>query len=180
MPSQGSTTSTPKPRYLLILPHKAANTQKHAREATGCTEFMKGLHADCVVDDTPALIARLPLSLPARHYTTGEILREVRDRESRELLELVLGSGLIEVRDPPRKLVLQALSHLPRRLAEKLSGPDASLLALALSLRDECGSVAVATDDYALQEAAARLGFVPIGIRYRGARSLRRRWGGRP
>ena len=141
---------------------------------------MSGMRADCVVDDTPALIARLPMSLPARHYTTREVLGEVRDRESRGLLELVLGSGLIEVRDPPRELVLQALSQLPRRLADKLSGPDATLLALALSLRDECDSVAVATDDYALQEAAARLGFVPIGIRYRGARSLRHGRGGRP
>ena len=134
----------------------------------------------CIVDDMPALLARLPMSLPARHYTTSFIIYEVKDLESREAMNLVLGAGLIEVRDPPEDLIDETLRRLPPGLAKRLSRSDASILALALILAGECGDIAVATDDYSLQEAETRLGFKVIRIRYRGARSLRRGRGGRP
>ena len=123
------------------------------------------MNYDCIVDDVPAIMARLPQTVRARHYTTSLVAGEVRDRESSQGLEFMLEAGLLEVRDP-------RVSHprIPWRLEARLSQADKSLLALAAELARECGSVAIATDDYALQEAAVRLGFGVLKVRYRGAR----------
>jgi len=123
------------------------------------------MNYDCIVDDVPAIMARLPQTVRARHYTTSLVAGEVRDRESSQGLEFMVEAGLLEVRDP-------RVNHprIPRRLEARLSQADKSLLALAAELAQECGSVAIATDDYALQEAAVRLGLGVLKVRYRGAR----------
>lgn len=124
----------------------------------------------CVVNDVAAIMARLPLSMPARHYTTPQVEIEVIDRESREGLLFMLDSGRLVIREPGRVEV-----KLPDRLLSRLSPADISLLRLALTLMEECGRVYLATDDYALQEAAVRLGIEALPVRYRGARVARRR-----
>lgn len=123
----------------------------------------------CIVDDVVAIIARLPMTMPGRHYTTSIVEGEVIDRESREGLQFMIGSGLITVVEAPG-----AELSISRRLLSKLSKADVSLLALALKLREECEEVHIATDDYALQEAAVKLGFKIIPVRYRGARIVRK------
>ncbi len=122
----------------------------------------------CIVHDVAALIARLPLVIRARHYTTPLVAEEVRDAESRQGLEFMVETGVLEIAEPGGPP-----PSLPKRLADKLSGPDKSLLALAYKLRGECSEVALATDDYALQEAAARLGIKVVRVRYPGSRALR-------
>lgn len=120
---------------------------------------------ECVADDVAGIIARLPMTMPGRHYTTRRVVGEVIDRESRESLEFMIEAGLIEVVDQePLQL------NLPASLKSKLSATDVSLLVLALSLKSSCGGVYVATDDYALQEAALLLGLKPLPVRYKGAR----------
>ena len=123
------------------------------------------MNYDCIVDDVPAIMARLPQTVRARHYTTSLVAGEVRDRESSQGLEFMLEAGLLEVRDPQA-----SYPRIPWRLEARLSQADKSLLALAAELARECGSVAIATDDYALQEAAVRLGLGVLKVRYRGAR----------
>ncbi len=126
----------------------------------------------CIVDDVAAILAGLPMSLRARHLIPESVAAEVIDRESRERLEFMLESGLARlVEDPP---VERVASMLPGRLASKLSRADLTVLAVALEARGECGSVAVATDDYALQEAAATLGFGVVRVRYPGSRVVRK------
>jgi len=102
---------------------------------------------------------------------------EVRDSESRRVLEMMVATGKLEVVEVSPGEARRVLRRLPARLARKLSLPDASLLHLALSL-EGCGRVVVATDDYALQEAASLLGLGVVRVRYRGSRRLRGSGGG--
>lgn len=123
----------------------------------------------CMVDDVAAIIARLPMTMPGRHYTTSTVESEIIDRESREGLEFMIDSDLITIVEAPKVEL-----NISKRLLSKLSKADVSLLALALKLREECEEVHIATDDYALQEAAVKLGVKIIPVRYRGARIVRK------
>ncbi|NOZ31211.1 MAG: hypothetical protein GXO68_04600 [Crenarchaeota archaeon] len=123
----------------------------------------------CIIDDVVAIIARLPMTMPGRHYTTSIVEGEVIDRESKEGLQFMVDSGLITIVEAP-----EVELSIPKRLLSKLSKADVSLLALAVKLREECEEVHIATDDYALQEAAVKLGVKIIPVRYRGARIVRK------
>lgn len=123
------------------------------------------LGVECIADDVAGILARLPMTMPGRHYTTRRVAGEIIDRESREALDFMLEAGLLEVVDQePHQL------NVPGSLKSRLSASDVSLLSLALRLKSTCGTVYVATDDYALQEAAALLGLKPLPVRYKGAR----------
>ena len=128
--------------------------------------------------DTTAFLARFPLMVPrARLYTTSLVLGEVRDRESREGLELALGLGRVEVLDPAPGFLMRARREAARRgLLQRLSDTDLSVAALALQLASAGESVTVVTDDYALQSLIAFLGLRYQPLRTRG---IRRPRGGR-
>jgi len=125
-----------------------------------------------VVDDTGAILAGLPLSLPLKQYTTPLVIKEVKDRESRSVLEKGLELGRLEVMSPP-----EAFLEMAKRVARsagtlgRLSETDLEIVALALYLREEGYEVHVATDDYAIQHTLLREGFHIIRIRYRGVRA---------
>ncbi len=130
-----------------------------------------------VVNDTGALMAGLPLRLPARHVAPSTVVEEVRDRESRELLERMIEYGRLEVEDPSPQALRKARVMARRAgVLERLSDADIAVLALALEYMDKCGESAAATDDYALQLALARAGVRIIRIRYRGIREFRENW----
>ena len=123
-----------------------------------------------VVDDTGAIIAGLPLQLPAKHLTTERVVEEVKDRESRDLLERALELGRLQIQNPTAPYI-----ELARKTARKagvlwrLSEADVSVLALALMVKSQRGwKVFVATDDYSLQSAVKAAGLEYIPIRYRG------------
>ena len=129
--------------------------------------------------DTTAFIARFPLMVPrARLYTTSLVVEEVRDRESREGLELALGLGRVEILDPAPSFTLRARREAARRgLLQRLSDTDLSVAALALQLSDAGEEAVVVTDDYALQSLVAFLGLRFQPLRTRG---IRRPRGSRP
>ena len=129
---------------------------------------------DCVVDDTGALIMGLPYRLPARHLAPPAVLGEVRDRDSRRAVEELLELGRLEEAEPPAWALEEARAAARRaRVHARLSDADLQALALAIAASRECPSTALATDDYALQAAAARAGVRVITIRYPGAREAR-------
>ncbi len=137
-----------------------------------------------VVDDTGALISALPRRLPARHLTTPKVVVEVRDRESRRILEEMLEAGLLEVEEPGPEWLEEAREAARKAGVEhRLSQADLEVLALALSLGP---GTLLATDDYSLQRAAAAAGLRIVPVRYPGieearggARRGRRRRGAR-
>lgn len=124
---------------------------------------------DCVVDDMAGLLARLPMSLRARHLVPREVAEEARDPETRWFLEWAVDAGLVEIVESRAGEV----PGVPGRLLERLSPADRAVLAVALEARRECSRVLVATDDYALQEAARLLGLGVVRIRYPGSRAVR-------
>lgn len=127
-----------------------------------------------VVDDTGALMAGLPLRLPAVHVAPSLVVSEVRDRESRDLLERMIEYGRLEVEDPsPRALERARRAARQAGVLGRLSEADLAVLALALEYLERCGESAAATDDYALQLALARAGVRVVRVRYRGVREAR-------
>ncbi len=130
-------------------------------------------HQIIIVNDTGAILAGLPLSLPAKHVTTEQVVSEVIDRESRQLLSTMIETQRLNVLSTDSNSLMKAkiLTKKSRRLI-KLSKTDLSVLALALSIRERCpeSRVLVATDDYTLQEAVRIAGLEFITIRYKGIR----------
>lgn len=106
------------------------------------------------VHDAPGLFAGLPLILPGNHYTTPQVVMEVRDKESKERLQRVLEAGRLCIIAPSR------ITAGGRGLSEA----DRSILSLALELREEGASVVLVTDDYALQKEARARGieYMPV------------------
>jgi len=127
---------------------------------------------EVVVDDTGAIFAGLPLSLPLPQYTTSLIVSEVKDEESKKVLERGFILERIKVIDPPANYVNKARS-LAKSFGtlSKLSNADLHVFALALYLREEMKcEVLVATDDYALQCTVTSAGLKIIKVRYKGIR----------
>ncbi|MCE4627781.1 MAG: nucleotide-binding protein [Desulfurococcales archaeon] len=125
-----------------------------------------------IVHDTGAILAGLPLRLPAymvSNYTTKSVVSEVLDRESRALLERMLETGILEVSEPSAEGLRKA-----RRAADKagvggrLSRTDLEVLALAIDISASGGETVIATDDYSLQRAALAAGIGFQRVRYRG------------
>ncbi len=124
-----------------------------------------------VVNDTGAILAGLPMSLPAKHVTTRKIVNEVIDRESRELLSMMIETQRLDIVDVDSHSFMTAKSSaIRKRGLNRLSNADLSVLALAISIKEKCpeSRVLVATDDYALQEAVRLAGLDFITVRYRG------------
>lgn len=127
-----------------------------------------------LVVDTGAVMAGLPLRLPGVHLAPPSVVGEVRDRESRRLLEEAIAYGRLAVEEP-RGASLEEARRVAARagVLGRLSRTDLEVLALAI----ERGAP-VATDDYALQLAAVEAGVGFVRVRYRGVRVGPRRGGG--
>ena len=130
-----------------------------------------------VVDDTGAILTGLPRRLPGKHYTVSSVVQEVRDRESRRILEEALELGRLEILDPPREALVEAERAARRtRVLSYLSRTDLEVLALALWLKRGCplSRVLFATDDLRLADAARHGGLEIVNIRYRSRRARHR------
>ncbi|MCX8196300.1 MAG: hypothetical protein N3F67_04405 [Acidilobaceae archaeon] len=123
-----------------------------------------------MIADAGAIFSGLPLSVSC--YTTPQVLEEIKDEESREILERALASGKLTIEAPSRDSVSRARELARRAGVQGLSEADMSIVALALELSRRC-KVKVATDDRKLQATLARAGFQVFGIRYRKAREAR-------
>ncbi len=125
--------------------------------------------------DTTAFIARWPLYSPidAKLVTTENVIQEVRDQYSREGLELATILGRIEVINPPDKYLTMIRERARREGLDKtLSLADLSIVAIALYLLDQQNNVTIVTDDYKLQNIAAKLGIEFTPLRTRGIREI--------
>ena len=126
--------------------------------------------------DTTAFLAKYPLQQYSSYHllTTPNVVSEVKDRESREALEIAIDIGRIQVIEPDRKYVERAIV-ISRSVGEhiSLSKTDLSVLALALQYSIK-GSVIVITDDYALQNTLLQAGISFKPLRTIGIKTIRR------
>jgi Predicted nucleic acid-binding protein, consists of a PIN domain and a Zn-ribbon module len=104
-------------------------------------------------------------------YTTSSVVGEVRDSESRAILEKALESGRLEVLEPSSSRVEEAV-ELARKAKTLgyLSEVDLEVVALALELKARGLDVIVASDDYKIQATLAKAGIEFLKVRYRGIR----------
>ncbi|NPA47983.1 MAG: hypothetical protein GXO14_05010 [Thermococci archaeon] len=92
--------------------------------------------------------------LDVEGVTTPRVVEELRDPESRLLIEGLIGAGKVRVLSPSEKSV-EAVKEAARRTgeAEELSEADVEVLALAYELNG-----VLLTDDYNLQNVAKIIG----------------------
>ena len=128
-----------------------------------------------IVLDTAAFLARLQLSLyGVELVTTPSVIEEVKDFESRLGLELSLEVSRVSVEEPSAEAIdraRRAASELG--VLERLSRTDLEVLALALDKARSGAEVAIATDDYSVQNVATYLGLRFLPIKTRGIDRIR-------
>ena len=113
--------------------------------------------------DSPAFFSSLELS--GELYTTPLVVAELRDLRSKVRFDLLCESGL-QVQEPGREARARVREAATRSgEGEALSETDLEVLALALEIQ-----ASIVTDDYALQNAAYRMGIPFIPLHQKGAR----------
>jgi rRNA maturation endonuclease Nob1 len=124
-----------------------------------------------LVLDTGAILAGVPLVAPLKCYTPASVVSEVRDSESRAVLEKLLESRRLEVLEPSGYYVEKAVETARKaRTLRHLSNVDLKVIALALELKAGGVEVIVASDDYRVQETIAKAGIEFLRVRYKGIR----------
>lgn len=93
------------------------------------------------------------------NFTVSEITEEVKDLSSKLRLDSAIEEGKILIREPDEKFI----SKLDEIIGEsgdtlRLSGPDKSLLALALDIYSKHKNIKVLTDDYSMQNVLKIIG----------------------
>ncbi len=125
--------------------------------------------------DAAGFFAALQLMVQGKVYTTEEVIKEVRDVESRKSLELGLSAGKVEVLKPTAES-LKFVRELSSRMGElgRLSKADISILGVAKDLMRACRQVVVVTDDRSVQNVALGIGASVIGIKRKALKKPRR------
>jgi len=119
--------------------------------------------------DTSALAGGIaPGLINAKLLTVREIVEEAKSLEVRSQIETALLSKKIEIRQPSRES-LRRVEKAMKESGDKISRGDLHLLALALDLK---GDAVLLTDDYALQNLAARLDIACRRIRTPGIKEV--------
>ncbi|MEB3774687.1 MAG: DNA-binding protein [Desulfurococcales archaeon] len=122
-----------------------------------------------IILDTGAFLSGFPRLVTGIMYTVPEVVEEVRDRESRRLLEEVLALGRLIILDPGDKYQVAAERIAKRgRLTSRLSSTDIKVLALSIRFKEAGCRVLVATDDYALRRVLRSIGIGIVPLRYKG------------
>ncbi|MCC6010480.1 MAG: hypothetical protein LM585_04970 [Fervidicoccaceae archaeon] len=129
-------------------------------------ELLREKHCTKVlVLDASAIFSSIHMLVPDCLVTTPEVYDEIKDSASYNKTLLSIELSRLIVTEPPDIKV-----ELPRKISDKLSRADKSLLKLAFYLKKEGFEVYLATDDYTLEKAALKLGidYMPtktIGIK---------------
>lgn len=135
----------------------------------------KSIKKRIYVHDASGLFAGVPLLLPGKHYTTLEIIREVKDKYSKRLLDFSLVSNRLKVIEPPDNIVLEITSKAGEvGELNRLSKADISILALAYWFKKKGYDVILVTDDYSVQNMALHLELVFMAIKTIGVKEMRR------
>ncbi len=121
-----------------------------------------------VLDATPLLTGYTPTLVSNIHYTTQEVMDELRADEQ---LGLAVAKEWLHVRQPSAKS-LKTIRDAAVETGDNfvLSKADISILALSLEIRREGATVILLTDDYAIQNVAAKLHIAFQNYAWRGIR----------
>ena len=107
----------------------------------------------CYVLDASAFINGFNL-ISNNNFTIPEITAEIKDFESRLVLDMAIDEGKIIIQD----VETEYIGEVEKVISEsgdvlRLSGADKKLIALALMLSDKGKNVKVISDDYTIQNS---------------------------
>ncbi|MBQ2666873.1 type II toxin-antitoxin system VapC family toxin [Methanobrevibacter sp.] len=107
----------------------------------------------CYVLDASAFINGFKL-ISNNNFTIPEITAEIKDFESRLVLDMAIDEGKIIIQD----VETEYIGEVEKVISEsgdvlRLSGADKKLIALALMLSDKGKNVKVISDDYTIQNS---------------------------
>ncbi len=108
-----------------------------------------------VLDATPLVTGYSPSMVTNQHYTTQEILDELRTDEQ---LRVAVAREWLQIREPSAKSI-KAVREAATATGDNLvlSSADLSVLALSIEISEEGKKVTLLTDDYAVQNVASKL-----------------------
>ncbi len=112
-----------------------------------------------VILDTSAFIQGYNLSPDEEYYTVPEVFAEIREDLGRMRYEGARSSGRLKETQPDENWLKEIEAKTTAAgEAHKLSVTDKHLLALGLQLKSREETPTIVTDDYSVQNMAARLG----------------------
>ena len=109
----------------------------------------------------------------SNNYTAPEITEEVKDFESKLMLDMAIDDGRLIIRDVDERY----MEYLDKIISEsgdslRLSVPDKKLIGLALMLNDENKEIKVITDDYTIQNTLKILNIPFSGVLTSGIKEV--------
>lgn len=107
----------------------------------------------CYVLDASAFINGFKL-ISNNNFTVPEITAEIKDFESRLVLDMAIDDGKLIIQDVETKYI-DAVENVISESGDvlRLSGADKKLIALALMLSERGENVKVISDDYTIQNS---------------------------
>ena len=109
----------------------------------------------------------------SNNYTVPEITEEVKDFESKLMLDMAIDDGRLIILDVDERY----MEYLDKIISEsgdslRLSVPDKKLIGLALMLNDENKEIKVITDDYTIQNTLKILNIPFSGVLTSGIKEV--------
>ncbi|MHA1505621.1 MAG: NOB1 family endonuclease [Candidatus Asgardarchaeia archaeon] len=110
----------------------------------------------------------------AEIWITDSILEEVKDKHQRELVETLILSGRVRIKEVPKRYT-KIVEEISLRIGEResLSDTDKEVIALAMYAKDEGLRPVVYTDDYSIQNV---LGYLGMEYSCFGTEGIRETW----
>jgi len=128
----------------------------------------------CIVLDASALISGFqPQLVDQKCYTVPEIIEEIKDGQAKLVAELCLGERSVNLLQPSEETVneVRSFSESTGEIG-LLSEPDIKLISLALEFKRKGRVPVIVTDDYDIQNVAARLGIEYSPLAERGIKEV--------
>ncbi len=127
------------------------------------------------VVDAAGFFAGIPLYLDKPSYTVEEVLKEVKDLNSKQALDLAISAGKVCVGEFTND-DLNEVVNLAKELGEygRLSKSDIALLALTHNLLKNNYRVVVISDDRSVQNVALKMGAEVLGVKRKESRKSRK------
>ncbi len=105
--------------------------------------------------DASAFYAGIPFGSSNEYYTTSLVFNEIKHiKKNQKLLETLLETSRLKIRDPDKKMVKKAIDvSKTTGDFQQLSKQDLSVLALCIDLKGQ-----IISDDFAISNVAKNLG----------------------
>ncbi|MFX1296624.1 MAG: NOB1 family endonuclease [Promethearchaeota archaeon] len=110
-----------------------------------------------LIYDTSAFIGGIdPQAIQIPQWTTPDNMEEIRNKNTRDILQMAIKTGRMKLRSPSEKFIDSVIERTKKTGDySKLSRIDIKVLALALEFQSENWNPIIMTDDYSIQNVAA-------------------------